>query len=318
MAFTVFTCSVGCGGSVGVTGTDAAQGTSGSAGGASASGGSGSVGAGGSGGSPVCPQSPLPNGVAQKSIDFGGLKRNYEVQLPAKYDNKSPVPLVFDLHGYTSNKDQQELISQFSQLAETEGFIVVRPNGHQASWNSGDYCCGAAQKDGLDDVGLMRAIAAEVKKQTCIDDKRVYVTGLSNGGGMSHRLACDAADLFAMAAPVAFPLGFKPFDKCQPSRPVSVMHFHGASDPLVPWGGGLVSPSVPESFAAWAKINGCTGEPVKTFEKGSSQCNSYASCKAGAEVTLCKLAGGHVLYNNPDNVAIARLAWEQMKKHPLP
>jgi polyhydroxybutyrate depolymerase len=328
-------CSVGCGGSVDTTNpssTAAAQGSTsatggpttiaatgtGSGGATGAGGGMPNGGAGGMGGTPMCPQAPLAVGVTQKSIDFGGLKREYEVQVPAKYDNKSAVPMVFDLHGFTSNKDQQKSMSGFSALAETEGFVVVRPNGHQASWNGGDYCCGAALQKGLDDVGLMRAIATEVKKQLCIDDKRVFATGLSNGGEMSHRLACDAADLFAMVAPVSYPLGYKPFEKCKPARPITIMHFHGSNDLIVPYNGGAFSPSVPESFAAWAKINGCSGKPAKTFEKGPSECNTYQTCKDGAEVTLCNLNGGHLLYSNNDNVAIAQLAWEQMKKHPLP
>src|SRR6185503_15380828 len=104
-----------------------------------------------------------------------------------------------------------------------------------SSWNAGDFCCGNAQSQGLDDVGLAKAIVAEVSSKACIDPKRVYATGLSNGGAMSHRLACEAADVFAATAPVSYPLDFTPFDKCQPSRPIAVIHQHALGDAVVPY-----------------------------------------------------------------------------------
>src|SRR5205823_2754413 len=134
---------------------------------------------------------------------FGGMMRVYDVQIPANYANTAAVPMVFDLHGYTSNKEQQAAISGWSDLAEKEGFVVVRPDGYQVSWNAGDFCCGQAQAMKLDDIGLMRAIAAAVQKRLCIDPKRIYFSGLSNGGAMSQRVACEAGDLFAMTAPVS-------------------------------------------------------------------------------------------------------------------
>ena len=309
----------GAGTSTGVGGSSASTGTSStsSAGGSTSS----SGGAGGSGGTMItCPASPLPNGESQHTITHDGNERAYEVQVPASYDNSGPVPLVLDLHGYTSNKDDQQNISGWAELAETEGFVVVRPNGFGGlrSWNSGDYCCGQAQSQGLDDVGLMRGIVDEVAAQVCIDPKRIFVTGLSNGGAMSHRLACEAADVFAAAAPVAYPLGFDPFDKCQPSRPVAVMHSHGTNDFVVPYDGGFTAPSTPDSFAHWGAVNGCTGGPVETFTKGDSRCDTYQTCDDGVEVRLCTLEGGHLLYDNAEDVPIAELAWAFFTQHTLP
>jgi len=310
-------------GGSGTTSSGGAPGTGGSGAtttGSGATTSSGGVGGGGGSVMVTCPSDPLDTGETQHTIMHDGNEREYEVQVPASYDNTVPVPLVLDMHGYTSNKDDQQNISGWAELAETEGFVVVRPNGFGIlrSWNAGDYCCGQAQSQGLDDVGLMKAIVAEVSAQLCIDPKRIYATGLSNGGAMSHRLACEAADVFAATAPVSYPLGFNPFTKCQPSRPISVMHSHGSNDLIVPYGGGIAAPSTPDSFAYWGSADGCTGEPGETYSKGNSHCDTYQTCDQGVEVRLCTLSGGHILYGNDDDVPIAELAWDFFTQHPLP
>jgi polyhydroxybutyrate depolymerase len=312
------TSGVAAGGAAGGAPGAGPSGTGGAAGGGAGTAGASS---GTAGAPPVdCPETPLSPGVHQRTLKFMDLERAYEVQIPGGYDNQSAVPLVFDAHGFTSNKDQQELVSGFKDKAEGEGFVVVRPDGHMASWNGGDHCCGAAQSQGLDDVGLMKAIAAEVQTLACIDPRRIYATGISNGGALSHRIACEAADVFAAVAPVAYPLGFDPFDKCKPSRPIGVLHAHGTGDLIVPYNGGGLSQAAPtpESFAYWAKTNGCTGMPVESYKKGKSHCDSFESCAGGVTVTLCSVDGGHVLYTNNDQIPIADLAWEFLKKHTLP
>ena len=100
---------------------------------------------------------------------------------------------------------------------------------------------------------------------TNIDHSRVYATGLSNGGAMSQRIACDAADFFAATAPVSYPLDFLPLSKCVPSRPISVSHYHGFSDVVVPYDGGAFSVPVVDSFAQWRDVTGCVGPAERTL-----------------------------------------------------
>lgn len=93
---------------------------------------------------------------------------------------------------------------------------------------------------GLDDVIFTRLVASEAEKQICVDPKRVFVTGPSNGGLITHLLACEAADIFAAAVSIAAPLPIDDSD-CRPSRPISFVQIHGTNDPLVDYdGGGLV------------------------------------------------------------------------------
>src|SRR5438067_9071637 len=111
----------------------------------------------------------------------------------------------------------------------------------------------------VDDIGFTRAILAEAATRLCLDGKRVFVTGFSNGGFMSHRIACELADVVAAIAPVSGVLGIAAAS-CTPKRPIAVIDFHGMSDNTVPYNGDAQNgwPSVPETFAAWAKRDQCT------------------------------------------------------------
>ena len=291
----------------------------GSADGGSAQGGSSDAGGGGAASS-VCPSQAMTPGDHAGSIQHDGLTRSYQLRVPASYDNTAPIALVFDLHGLGSNVTQQRLLSGWQALAEAEGVAVVWPQGSGAipSWNGGDTCCGEALAQGRDDVGLMKAILEQVRLQLCIDDRRVYASGLSNGGAMAHRIACDAADVFAAVAPVSYPIAYLPLSKCTPSRPIAVMHFHGTQDTVVPYEGTFGVASAQASFAQWATIDGCSGGSVETFSQGSSRCDTHETCQGGVEVSLCTITGPHVLYGNADSVPIASLAWAFFSKHPLP
>ncbi|HMJ14582.1 MAG TPA: PHB depolymerase family esterase, partial [Polyangiaceae bacterium] len=148
-------------------------------------GGTGGSGTGGSGTGSPCTGTSL-RGNSSTSLTHGGQLRTYEIHVPPGYDGRSPVPLVIDMHGLTSTSGAQAGLSGWRSKADREGFIVVNPQGLGNSWNGGRLCCGSSQSSGVDDVGFMRAIVNRFKQQECIDPKRVYGTGLSNGGAMSH------------------------------------------------------------------------------------------------------------------------------------
>lgn len=262
-------------------------------GGAPGSGGSGGGGASaGHGPSSGCATAGMAPGDHETTITFGGIARAYLLHVPAGYDHGQPAPLVLNFHGFGSYPADQAAFSNMSALADDEGFVVAYPAGIGNSWNAG-VCCGAAATWLLDDVGFARAVVADIEGKLCIDDRRVYATGMSNGGYLSHRLGCEAADVFAAIAPVAGVLGI-PAAACQPSRAVPVLHFHGTADSVIPYLGGLLGPSAAAAIGGWAARNGCIGSPVGTFANGAAHCESYESCDDGAEVTLCTLEGeGH-------------------------
>lgn len=226
------------------------------------------------------------------TMTSGGLLRTIAVHVPASYDPSVGMPLVLDIHGFTSDAVQEQLLSNMPAKADAEGFITMQPFGLGVprSFNAG-ACCGIAAATHVDDVAFIRSLIDKAADELCIDPARVYVTGMSNGGFLSNRLGCELADRIAAIAPVAGTLGIS---SCHPSRPMPVMAFNGTADPLVPYEGNtaLGFLPVPDTFAGWATRDGCVGSPAVTYEQGDTTCRTYDDCDGGAEVTLCTIDGG--------------------------
>lgn len=251
-------------------------------------------------------------------LESEGIERLYDVHVPPRYDGLAPVPLVLDFHGYPSSKEDQAAISGLREVADEVGFVVVYPQGHESSWNGGDTCCAAAHDRSLDDVGLAVEIVGQVSGLVNIDHGRVYATGFSNGAALAHRLACEAADVFAAVLPVSFSLDLDPPQRCRPARPVAIRHYHGLDDDLVNYHGSPWAAPARASFTAWARINGCSGAPRSTFDDGAgSFCETFDDCRGGVEVSLCSLRGGHVLYRNAA-LDIASSGYEFLRRFTLP
>jgi polyhydroxybutyrate depolymerase len=166
----------------------------------------------------------LSSGEITRKLTHDGLERSYILYVPPSIDWSQPIPLVFVFHGGTGNAESAIRMSGFNEVADQNGFLVAYPNGtgrlsdeKLLTWNGGD-CCGYAQQKNVDDVGFTRAIVTDLQSLANIDTKRIYASGMSNGGILSQRLACEAADIFAAVAPVAGTLNFSP---CNPSQPPS-------------------------------------------------------------------------------------------------
>jgi polyhydroxybutyrate depolymerase len=226
------------------------------------------------------------------NITSGGIARVVNVHIPASYDASRGTPLVLNFHGYSSDAPQEAILSLMNAKSDDAGFVVAYPygTGTPLSWNAG-ACCGTAAATGVDDIQFVRDILAKAADDLCIDPSRVYATGMSNGGFLSHRIGCELADKFAAIAPVAGVLGVP---TCTPSRPMPVIHFHGTADTLVPYNGDAATGfgSVMDTFHGWANRDGCTGTPTQTYSKGDASCQTYSQCTGGAEVTLCTIQGG--------------------------
>ncbi|MCH9685797.1 MAG: prolyl oligopeptidase family serine peptidase [Deltaproteobacteria bacterium] len=220
------------------------------------------------------------------AVDVDGVSRTYDLFVPTSYDPMALAPLVLNFHGLLGSPSQQASFSQFNGIAEGHSMLVAYPAGIGNSFNAG-VCCGQASSSGVDDVGFARALVADVASKMCVDPRRVYATGMSNGGHMAHRLACEAADMFAATASVAGVLSL--ITPCTPSRPVSMLQFHGTADTIV--GYNSVPPVMP-MMEAWAARNGCSGQPETTFDQGDIQCQTWPSCNGEVEVSLCTIDGG--------------------------
>ena len=269
----------------------------------------------------TCPagQAAPTAGNKKTTLQHEGRSRTYTLHVPSALPAGKPLAVVFDLHGAGGNGSQQQGMSGWAAVADREGFLAVFPDGVDGYWNVDDKCCGTAGQDQIDDVGFIRAIIEKLRTDICIDAKRIYASGFSNGGGLTHRMGCDAADVIAAIAPVDTDLRTQP---CNAARPIAMMEVRGMSDSLEPYEGGVVgppggqyvSPGAQGSLELWADINQCPGAP-STIEQ---YCESYTECGDGVETNLCSLPGvDHKSYNNPLDFDIASVAWRMFQRQPM-
>jgi polyhydroxybutyrate depolymerase len=270
---------------------------------------------------PPAPSTGCMQGQAGDSswnLMVGTLMRTTKVHVPASYDPTKPTPLVINIHGRTVDADSQMLTSHAIAKSDAAGFIVLHPEawGSPTSWNAGDGCCDPAYSSHIDDSGFISKLIDEAKAKLCIDENRVYVMGLSNGGYLSHRLACEHADQIAAIGPVA---GVLQLQSCSPSRPMPVWIAHGTADPLVAYDWGA------QSAAAWRTKNGCTTQST-TYTHGDTSCVTYGGCTGNADVVMCTVQdGGHqwpggealpFLGKKSDDIIATDAIWEFFVSHP--
>ncbi|HEU0164544.1 MAG TPA: PHB depolymerase family esterase [Thermomicrobiales bacterium] len=238
---------------------------------------------------------PVPAGAAstQQSITVSGTKRTYLVYVPASAP-ASGAPLVVMMHGGGGSAAQAEKDYGWDQEADREGFIVAYPDGLNHAWNVGGGCCGQPGTNGTDDVAFITAMVAAIETKSSVDPSRVYATGISNGGMMSYRLACDT-DLFAAIGPDSATM----LGECPSPKPISVIHIHGTADTKIRYNGGpgtgtpetIDGPAVPALNATWRKIDDCA---APTFITAGKVTTSIASCPDDRTVELISVAGaGH-------------------------
>jgi polyhydroxybutyrate depolymerase len=221
---------------------------------------------------------PLEPGDYERTLDHGGVMRRYFLHVSPSAE--SSAPLVVNMHGFLSNPTMQSDWSEMIGAADPRGIIVVHPEGLDNSWNAGS-CCGNSSGSGVDDVGFIRAMVEDVASAACVDPQRVYATGLSNGGFLSNRLACEASDLFAAVAPVVGALRI-PYEECVPERPMPVFAFNGVQDPLVPIADGE------STIDRWVEIDGCDPEPI-VEELDGGICRTWTGCDGDGDVRMCTL-----------------------------
>ncbi|HXW56153.1 MAG TPA: PHB depolymerase family esterase [Candidatus Cybelea sp.] len=238
------------------------------------------------------------------TLESGGHSRNFYVHLPKYYSTSNRWPLVFVIHGRTGTGPGMERIAYFDSFADRNGIIAIYPNGVSRSWADGRGDS-PAERDGVDDIAFFSAMLDKLESTYSVDTSRVYASGLSNGGFMSYRLACELSARIAAVAPVGATFSATLSENCHPSRPVSVLEINGTEDPLVPYDGGQVRHgssgrilSARDSVAYWARIDGCPATPVRDSFHGESsggfetRHEIYSGCRDNVEVALYSVVGG--------------------------
>jgi polyhydroxybutyrate depolymerase len=276
-----------------------------------------------------------------RTLRLGSRTRTCVVHVPAGLEAGRPVPLVIALHGAAMNGPMMVGFSGLNATADEHRFIVAYPSGTGTgpflTWNAGGFG-GRAGTNRVDDVAFIRALIDDLGTVLNVDPKRVFACGMSNGGMMCYRLAAELADRVAAIAPVA---GTVAIETSQPSRAVSVIHFHGTKDALVPF----VMPEnrrrewvrlkdVGESVRMWVAINGCRAEPRVEMLSGPGDemkvtRRTYSEGRQGSEVVLVEIeGGGHTwpgmrppvgfIGASATNISANLLMWEFFRKHPMP
>jgi polyhydroxybutyrate depolymerase len=233
----------------------------------------------------------IPVGSSSHTIEVDGHTRTYLTYRPA--DVADPAPLVMMLHGGFGSATQAESAYGWDAEADAEHFVVVYPDGDGRAWNVGGGCCGAPGRTNVDDVAFLSAVVRDVESAMPIDPNRVFATGISNGGMMAYRLACDTELFAAIGADSATLLG-----DCPSPHPVSVLAIHGTADHNIPYGGGegsgfakIDGPSIPDVNQLWRTADSCDSPTSTTNGQVTT---STAACPGSRTVELITIEGaGH-------------------------
>jgi polyhydroxybutyrate depolymerase len=246
--------------------------------------------------------------VSADTIDVNGVQRSYTALRPAK----KPAPLVFVLHGKTQRGADMITRTAWPQVAKREGLAVVFPDGLNHAWADARTKAGPELRGppaGTDDVAFIAKLVEKLVADGTADAKRVYVTGVSNGGAMVMTLVCARADLFVAGASVIMNLTDEGAVTCHPSRPLPMLIMNGTADPLIPYEGGRGSSyfaadgfwSTEKTVAFWRQLNGCEADdasvtdlPDRAPADQSTATRITSRCPPGHDVVLYRVNdGGH-------------------------
>jgi polyhydroxybutyrate depolymerase len=249
----------------------------------------------------------LSPGDHRRSLPCGDRTRTYLIHVPPSFDPAQRVPVVLVFHGGGTNAKTMVRFCGLNETADRNGFLAVYPSGtgrnpNLLTWNAGN-CCGDALRDNVDDVGFVAALLDDLAGVAEIDPNRVFATGMSNGGMLAYRMASELSERIAAIASIAGPMGT---DGCQPTRPVSILHFHGTADEFTPYMGGLgpkslttiVFRSAADSVRWWVAADGCPEVPqestIQAEETGGFPVEKsvWGPGDAGSEVVLYTIRGG--------------------------
>lgn len=271
----------------------------------------------------------------EESIKIGKELRTYTVCIPSSWKG-TPVPLVIVLHGAFGNAWSAEYGSQMTCKAQKEGFIVVYPNGTGPfrkfflTWNVGP-CSRIPGYGAADDLAFLRQLIMTLRSQYTIDPRRIYVTGLSNGGMMAYQIGAKMPDLVAAICPVASCM----FSVSTENKsPLSIIAIHCMNDRVIPFKGGrgwyfgypITTTRVADAIEYWVNRNGCSATPVHE-RIGLVSKDTYSGGAQDSEVCLCTIdRGGHAwpggrrvfpLADRPPNCLSATdLMWDFFVRHP--
>jgi polyhydroxybutyrate depolymerase len=258
-----------------------------------------------------------PN-ISEHCIEYDELERCWLLLVPLILNESAPAPLLVDMHGNGDDMYQQRWTSDFANISMEQGFFVAYPQGHNNAWNHGTSlipCSDELHCSEEDDVGFTLQMLDTIMQNHSIDKSRVYVTGWSNGCGMTQRLAVQASEVFAAAGCMAM---YRFAEVQSDYSPIPFMEVHGLLDEIVLY--ATTAPAAPvfgpekgaiQNLESWADLNGCQGSiPEVIVSEEDYDIRGYTDCENEAQVMLVSLFfAAHNPYEHDDPVADPGRGW---------
>lgn len=268
---------------------------------------------------PSVTSADCPTGDHMAELMSGGQLRQYRLHIPSAYQPDKPMALVLGFHGADSSSREFESYSNFSFMANIEGFIVVYPQalGEHPTWNT-------IPEPDNPDIQFVRDLIEELRGRCNIDPDRIYATGHSNGGGMANRLACDLPDRVAAIGSVSG--AYQWSEQCSPSRPVAILGVHGTDDLIIPYNGFqdvreppaayyVIGIPIPQWASSWAKRNGCDNGSSSIAQSDNVTQDQWSNCRGDADVVLYTIHGGG--HEWPRALDTAQVIWDFFAGHSI-
>ena len=258
-----------------------------------------------------------PN-ISEHCTDYDELERCWLLLVPLILNESAPAPLLVDMHGNGDDMYQQRWTSDFANISMEQGFFVAYPQGHNNAWNHGSSlipCSDELRCSEEDDVGFILQMLDTIMQNHSVDKSRVYVTGWSNGCGMTQRLAVQASEVFAAAGCMAM---YRFAEVQSDYSPIPFMEVHGLLDEIVLY--ATTAPAAPvfgpekgaiQNLESWADLNGCQGSiPEVIVSEEDYDIRGYTDCENEAQVMLVSLFfAAHNPYEHDDPVADPGRGW---------
>jgi len=258
-------------------------------------------------------------------IEHDNIDREFYVYIGSAYQNNSPI--LFSLHGYTSRGLWNMNYTGFQSIADDDGFIVIYPQGTllpatgQTHWNVGGWTTSSQ----TDDVDFINTVISFIDDEYSIDSKRIYSTGMSNGGYMSYHLACNLSEKVAAIASVTGSMTPETYSDCNPNHPTAIMQIHGDIDTVVPYFGNWRSRSIPTVMEYWEEFNDCQIETLSTVPDVNNDGDggllfSYDQCLANVKAQLYLMTNmGHEWpkLSNGNDINAANVIWDFLKMYDI-
>ena len=255
-------------------------------------------------------------GLQTKTLTHDNVNRNYLVYIPDSYDSEIDYPLMFVFHGFGGIATQFINSADMRDLAESNNFIVVYPQGLDLGGTGSHWNCSnpsADNKSDVDDIGFIENLIDQlIVDYPVIDSKRIYAAGYSNGGFMSYYLACNSKK-FAAIGSVAGTMLDDSYQSCDAQFPTAMINIHGTDDFDVPYDGNTYYPSIPEVVDWWKNFNNTPNEDLLTNQDGSIEQYKYYNDAGDIYVEHIKIIGGDHYWDdklNYDGKNTSGLIWD--------